>query len=505
MKHFFDHPLILFFCAGLQVFFLLLPLPGWAGSAITPALDCEGSAKAYALQGIPCTCVNGQIVCDKPSGGHKSNHGITSGDVNAMIVGTLFEGLLTSMFASPTKPDNTQEALAAQQKAAALAAQQAAALQRAQEAAFQAEHNKMMQSFKQLDGSQGVAFKSLSDSTLAFKTLDGDAETLAANARKPFDTAAGTSGGATPFFGDTMPLKDIQLLVNPENDPRVVDLKNATAYVVKNLKDGANPAPGTTKPRDGRADGKPITKAPDCAKLNQKLQGFITQRDKFDKTINMAQEQLTTWETANRNALLNAAKDGIEYFTGQLLEGLTNRGKAAERLQRIYEKNGARMAQDGVDVAAIEAKIARLKMLSSSGKISELTSNILDWQTFIKDGMSGLMSQLTSSNQEVHALLDDPKLQKYFETESPELKAMLDISKIAASNKVFGKWVAKKVPIIAGVELAINQSYNGLDWFLSFKRMTEANKINGKVLASAKALQQHIDDTSWALQDCPGR
>jgi hypothetical protein len=491
MKQFFSHLPIL--C------FLLLPLPALAG----PALDCEGSAKAYALQGIPCTCVNGQIVCDKPAGGHKAKHGATSGNVNAMIVGTLFEGLLTSMFAPPTSPNNAQEALAAQQKAAALAAQQAAAFQRAQEAAFQAEHNKMMQSFKQLDDSQGVAFKNLSDASLAFKTLDDDAETLAANARKPFDTAAEPKQ-AIPFFGDTMPLKDIQLLVNPENDPRVVDLKNATAYVAKNLKnEGATTAPGTTKPRDGRADGKPIIKGPDCAKLNQKLQGFLTQRDKFSNTINLAQEQLTTWEDANRNALLNAAKDGIEYFTGQLLEGLANRGKAAERLQRIYEKNSARMAQDGVDVAAIQAKIARLKMLSSSGKISELTSNILDWQTFIKDGMSGLMAQLTSSNQEVHSLLEDPKLQKYFETESPELKAMLDISKIAASNKVFGKWVAKKVPVIAGVELAINQSYNGLDWFLSFKRMTEANKINGKVLHAAKNLQQHIDDTSWALRDCP--
>lgn len=493
MKHFFAHTLVL--CLVLS------PLPAWAG----PALDCEGSAKAYALQGIPCTCVNGQIVCDKPAGGHKAKkHGITSGDINSMVVGTIFQGLLTSMFAPPTSSNNAQEALAAQQKAAALAAQQAAAHQRAQEAAFQAEHDKMMQSFKQLDGSQGVAFKSLSDASLAFKTLDDDPESLAADARKPFDTAA-EPRPPTPFFGDTMPLKDIQLLVNPENDPRVVDLKNATAYVVKNLKNEGDPSAPTAKPRDGRAEGNPITKAQDCAKLTHKLQGFLTQRDKFHSTINLAQEQLTTWETANRNALLNAAKDGIEYFTGQLLEGVANRGKAADRLQRIYEKNAAQMAQEGGDIAAIEAKIQRLKMLSSAGKISELTSNIMDWQTFIKDGMSGLMSQLTSSNQEVHALLDDPKLQKYFETESPELKALLDISKIAASNKVFGKWVAKKVPLIAGVELAINQSYNGLDWLLSFKRLSEAHKINGKVLASAKALQQHIDDTSWALRDCPGR
>lgn len=490
------------FFAQLLIFCLVLsPLPVLAG----PALDCEGSAKAYALQGIPCTCVNGQIVCDKPAGGHKARkHGVTSGDINAMVVGTIFQGLLTSMFAPPTTSNNAQEALAAQQKAAALAAQQAAALQRAQEAAFQAEHNKMMQSFKQLDGSQGVAFKSLSDASFAFKTLEDDPESLAADVRKPFDTAA-EPRPPTPFFGDTMPLKDIQFLVNPENDPRVVDLKNATTYVAKNLKNEGGSSAPASKPHDGKADGKPITKAPDCAKLNQKLQGFLTQRDKFQNTITMAQEQFTTWEDANRNALLNAAKDGIEYFTGQLLEGFAKRGAAADRLQRIYDKNAARMAQEGVDIAAIEAKIQRLKMLSSAGKISELTSNIMDWQTFIKDGMSGLMSQLTSSNQEIHALLDDPELQKYFETESPELKAMLDISTIAGANKVFGKWVAKKVPLIAGVELAINQSYNGLDWFLSFKRLTEAHKINGKVLASAKALQQHIDDTAWDLRDCPGR
>ncbi|MFA6464836.1 MAG: hypothetical protein WCT30_03705, partial [Desulfurivibrionaceae bacterium] len=283
-----------------------------------------------------------------------------------------------------------------------------------------------------------------------------------------------------------------------------VDLRNATAYVAKNLKnEGATPAPGTTKPRDGRADGKPITKAPDCAKLNQKLQGFLTQRDKFSNTINLAQEQLSTWQEANRNALLQAAKDGIEYFTGQLLERMDKRGEAAERLQRIYEKKAAQMAQDGLDVAVIQAKIERLKVFSSAGKIAELTGNINDWQTFIKDGMSALMAQLTSSNQDINGMLDDPRMQKYFETEAPELKAMLDISKLAASNKVFGKWVAKKVPVIAGVELAINQSYNGLDWLLSFKRMTEANKINGKVLHAAKSLQQHIDETSWALQDCP--
>ena len=476
-----------------------------------PAVDCEGTIDAWVSSGYyhpgDCQCINGQPVCGKSSsGGHFHHNHDFNQEIKMQIVGTIFESLLTSLFTDNTASE--KEAFAAQQKAAALAARQAE-FEKARAAAAQAAYEKMMKSYKQLDDSQGVAFKTLSDSNLQFKALDSDAESLEANARKPFDTpsdvastASGISGQATPFFGDTMQLKDIQLLVNPENDPRVVDLRNASAYVVKSLKnDSEQPVTGS-KSADVRDNGKARITPAECATLKLRLNGYLNQRSKFEKTINLAQEQLNEWETENRNALVNAAKDGIEYFTGQLLEGLANRGKAADRLQQIYEKNAGQMAKDGIDVAAIESKIKRLKMMSSAGKLSELTGNIKDWQSFIKDGMSALMAQLTSSNQDIRGMLDDPKIQKYFEAESPELNTLLDISTIAAANKVFGKWVAEKVPIIAGVQLSINQSYNALDWLLSFKRITEANKINGKVLEAARSLQLHIGETASAVREC---
>jgi type II secretory pathway pseudopilin PulG len=429
-------------------------------------------------------------------------------DTNTMVVGTLFGSLLTSMFASDSA--NEQEMMAARQKAAALAAQQADELQRAKAAAAQAEFEKMMQSYKQLDGSQGAAYKSLSNLNVGFKTPDDDAETLAANARKPFDTASEpegtrsadlTGGTPTPFFGDTMPMADIQLLVNPENDPNVVDLRNANAYVADNIKKGPSSVSGK-KRSDGQADGVSLVRGPECAKLAQKLDGFVVQRANFQKTIYMAQEQLQTWQTANRNALVNAAKDGVDYFIGWRLEKLTNRGKAADRLQRIYEKNAKQMAQEGLDVTEMTAKIKRLRLTSSAGKLSEVASNTIDWQAFIKDGTSSIMAQLTSSNDEIRAMLEDPKMQKYFETEAPELNTLLDISTIAASNEVFGKWIAKKVPIIAAVELAINEHYNGWDWYLSYKRIAEAHEINGKVMNAARSIQNNIDATYLALGQC---
>jgi hypothetical protein len=160
------------------------------------------------------------------------------------------------------------------------------------------------------------------------------------------------------------------------------------------------------------------------------------------------------------------------------------------------------MAKEGVDTARITQKIERLKVLSTSGQAAELASNLNDWQTFAKDGLSSLMARLTSSDGEFHDLLNDPELAKYLTTEAPGLNALLDMSKLAVSSKVFGKWVARKLPLIAGIEISIKQVYNATDWCLSFQRITEANEINGKVLNAARSLQQSIDDTRLAYSAC---
>lgn len=154
-------------CSGtlLIVFFLAwVHMPAWAA----PEIDCEGSAAAYRLQGIPCNCVGDEIVCDQPSGKKKAGHGVGSNDMNAMIMGTLFEALFTSLFT-----DNTAGS-AARQEAAASAAKQAQ-LQRAKAAAAQAEFEKLMRSYKKLDDAQEVTYKTLSGSSPGYKSLDDDA------------------------------------------------------------------------------------------------------------------------------------------------------------------------------------------------------------------------------------------------------------------------------------------------------------------------------------------
>jgi len=67
---------------------------------------------------------------------------------------------------------------------------------------------------------------------------------------------------------------------------------------------------------------------------------------------------------------------------------------------------------------------------------------------------------------------------------------------------VFGKWVARKMPIIAGIELATTVAYNGLDWGMSYWRLAKAHDINGGVMDAARYLQRNIDSTYIALKGC---
>ncbi|WP_316415597.1 hypothetical protein [Mesoterricola silvestris] len=431
----------------------------------------------------------------KPAAGSSRKPG---SDVKAALVGSLFQNLLTSLFASDAVGDQKEAAA----QAAALAAARASEAQRNKDRIAQAEYLRMMQSYKQLDDGPGAAYKTLANTDLEFKSLD--AETLAAGARAPFDTPSRGESVATTFFGDSMPLEDLRLLVNPGQDPRIVDLTKAQRLVGAKLKeDGPRLVALIRKVEE--EGGSPIPlKAPDCAKLARFLKGSMEQRSQFQKTLQSAQEQLTTWETANRNALLNAAKDGLEFLSGQILDSLSKRGEAAARLQRIYDRKSGQMAKDGLDVVAIQAKIERLQKLSSSGQVADFVSSMNDRQAFTKDGLSALVAQLKASNTDLEGLFREPGLEDYFGGEAPELRVLLDITKIAASNEVLGKWVARKIPLFAGVELAINQTYNALDWYTSFKRVMEANEINGRVQEAAEAIQKNIDHAYMQLRDCPG-
>ncbi len=399
----------------------------------------------------------------------------------AALAGTLFQSLITTLFASDP------ETKAPAEQAAAEAAARAEEARKARDAEAQAAYLRMMASYKQLEGAQDTAFRDLGSGGLALKSLDDQA----LDARAPFDTAA----APTPFFGDTMPIQDIRFLANPGNDPRLVDLRQAKEWVAASLKQDAPKVEAALKPQ---------ARTPDCDRLARTLEGSVQQRTRFQKTVQSAQEQVEIWEAANRAALLKAAQDGMEALTGTVLDAASRRAEAAGRLERILDANAGKMTAQGLDVAEIRAKVQRLRRLSSAGELLDFTRTMGDWQGFLKDGLSALAAQMEGTNRDLEPLFADPRMKDYFGGDSPALHALLDLSRLAASNKVAGKWVARKIPVIAGVELAINETYDALGWYLSFRRIAESQAINGRVLAAAESIQQRIDGTLAALKDCPG-
>jgi len=66
--------IVLIIFITLPVFSVFLSGRVMAGVAI----DCEGSAKAYRLQGIPCDCVNGEIVCNQSTTTGSSKKGLSA-------------------------------------------------------------------------------------------------------------------------------------------------------------------------------------------------------------------------------------------------------------------------------------------------------------------------------------------------------------------------------------------------------------------------------------------
>ena len=216
----------------------------------------------------------------------------------------------------------------------------------------------------------------------------------------------------------------------------------------------------------------------------------------------MAQQQVDEWQQANRQALLNQAKDGMEYFIGNYMEMLSNRGKAADRLLMAYGRNKQTMIRKGIDVAEIEARILRLKATGYVGDAAWMSGNVDAWQAFLKDGVSALVSQLSGSNAEVKELMQRPELEPYLNTGDPELSFLLDISKLAAGGKVFGKWVARQMPLVGLLEISVKTTYNATDWVLSLRNIMQSNRINGEVMESAKSLQRQIHKTRTELQGC---
>lgn len=135
------------FLLGLfQAVSILSPMLAVAG----PALDCDGSAQAYKLQGIPCDCVNGQIVCDQSSGksSNKSSNKSSSSSINSTIKLQIFQSVLDAVFLGPQDKSSSKEKQEAQRQQQLQRAQKEMALEFKRQKNYAEKKNQLLKSLK---------------------------------------------------------------------------------------------------------------------------------------------------------------------------------------------------------------------------------------------------------------------------------------------------------------------------------------------------------------------
>lgn len=136
------------------------------------------NTNAFAQSGIQC------VACLGMNGVHKStckyynpsakSSGTSTTDIKTMVAGAIIQNVLTNLLNNNS--ESNQKELEEKQKQAAidaeLAAKQAAEQKILNDIKAQAEHDKMMGSYKTLDGSKDLQIKPLGNTNLGFKPLD---------------------------------------------------------------------------------------------------------------------------------------------------------------------------------------------------------------------------------------------------------------------------------------------------------------------------------------------
>lgn len=140
-------------------------------------INTNGFAQQVSgAQCVACGGMNGvhASTCKYYNGTTSTSTASGSTDLKTMVAGAIIQNVLTNLLSN--KSESNQKELEEKQRQAAidaeLAAKQAAEQARLNALRVQAEHNKMMESYKTLDGSQNLKIKSLDNKNLAFKTLD---------------------------------------------------------------------------------------------------------------------------------------------------------------------------------------------------------------------------------------------------------------------------------------------------------------------------------------------
>lgn len=443
---------------------------------------------------------------------------LTNQSLSLMVAGTLMQGLLNGIFSS-NEQQKQQQQIAEQQQQMQLQMQMAMQ-KKIKDSMDNLNYLKLMSSYKQLQGAQELSLKaSSSQQQLDFKKLDGDDESMRADAGKAFDgnTISDTTGGVqffqgTDFFNSNVAKTDIY----PERDSVMLDVNNADKFLKEHeISDSAKVANLKSDIVKNSAKNNPEKKNIDCPILQQKLNDYIAQRDKFHKTIISTQTDLVEWQNRNNEALWNAAYSGAEFLFdqkfGDLLKKVEERGDQAENVRERLIPYMDALRKKGVNVDSyLKTLNARIFSKDFLAKDVETFKDAAEYDAFFRDAIQAGIMKVAETDSSYDKILKDNSVKIMLNTEehpgvdAGQFVAGKGLEKLLESQLL--KNLLKfddKIPYVKYAQLAVDEAYNAYDWYLSYQRIKEAHETSGKELQAAAGLQMLIDKTIDQVKGCP--
>jgi len=444
--------------------------------------------------------------CPRCAAAGKTSTGGSESDFRLQLVQSVVP-LIMDLFKKD--PKKQQELLESQQRELERITIENERQRQIKEALAQELHNKLMSLYKKPPDYQQVIAKTLpgSNNGLGLKTFDGDKGDYM---YKGVDVKLDPATNNTPFFGANLSPQDIQTLLDPDNDPVIVDLKNANDFIEANIKTDEVKIM-SLKSSDPKGNGEPIFKKPDCIELQRKLGGFRNERENFKKTINLTQNELKEWKEKNNKALWNAAESGATFLFSKFSEHIQESRKNASNIKKWLLEFEKPMKGKGVDVDSY-IKLLDTKIINYNlTKWGDNFNKSIEWASAVRDGSQSLAEHFSETEAEVAAILNNPTIKLFLNEGDSKIEATtFGISEATAKNlnkalqlvKVAGNFLTMVNPVASVGQFAIDEVYNATDWILSYKLILQQNNVHDKETQAAAYLQEKINETFELMKDC---
>ncbi|HPT22233.1 MAG TPA: hypothetical protein PLR88_09830 [Bacteroidales bacterium] len=448
----------------------------------------------------------------------------SSSSISTVVAGALVQGMLNSLF-SPA-PEKTTEQIAAEKAEQERIAYEEEMKRQEEEARQQELHDNLINSSKDIPGSE----------SLNFKTLDGDMESMRKEAADQFERSYDVSTIKTvpkgnDFFGIPLSDVDFETVVEPETNPVYSDVKKAVDLTDKYLADEKLAKEKLEKEKlensklvvdiiggavSGQAKGEPIIEKPDCQALRDKLARYRSDMVRFQDWNSQTLTELKNWEEQNNKAFWNAVSDGASAAFGVFMDYLNETRASASAIKKILEENQEKYIRDGVFTAD---QISRYKQLLdqriTTCKVTELAKESLkprDYVNLSKNILQGTTEKLAKSDGDCMQMVNVLKEQGYlsdvpwvdaasFLTGEVINKFMDDPSIVLKPNSVVKG--SLKIPYVTVAQLAVDEAYNVTDMLTSFKNVCTLRDADGKAAEAVRKIQNDMSNIKIQLEGCP--